>query len=29
MTGRRVAITGLGVLAPGGVGAKGFWKLLT
>lgn len=29
MTGRRVAITGLGVLAPGGVGAKSFWSLLT
>jgi act minimal PKS ketosynthase (KS/KS alpha) len=29
MTGRRVAITGLGVLAPGGVGVKSFWSLLT
>jgi minimal PKS ketosynthase (KS/KS alpha) len=26
---RRVAITGLGVLAPGGVDAKQFWDLLT
>lgn len=25
---RRVVITGLGVLAPGGVGAKAFWELL-
>ncbi|MDT0266138.1 beta-ketoacyl-[acyl-carrier-protein] synthase family protein [Streptomyces sp. DSM 44915] len=28
MTGRRVAITGIGVLAPGGVGTKEFWNLL-
>lgn len=28
MNGRRVAITGLEVLAPGGVGAKNFWSLL-
>ncbi|MFI5773388.1 beta-ketoacyl-[acyl-carrier-protein] synthase family protein [Streptomyces sp. NPDC051658] len=26
---RRVVITGVGVTAPGGQGAKGFWKLLT
>jgi act minimal PKS ketosynthase (KS/KS alpha) len=26
---RRVALTGLGVLAPGGVGAKDFWALLS
>jgi act minimal PKS ketosynthase (KS/KS alpha) len=29
MTGRRVAVTGIGVLAPGGVGVKEFWTLLT
>ncbi|MFF0204650.1 beta-ketoacyl-[acyl-carrier-protein] synthase family protein [Streptomyces sp. NPDC005017] len=28
MTPRRVAVTGLGVLAPGGIGAKDFWSLL-
>jgi act minimal PKS ketosynthase (KS/KS alpha) len=27
--GRTVAITGIGVVAPGGVGKKEFWKLLT
>ncbi|MEE1930427.1 beta-ketoacyl-[acyl-carrier-protein] synthase family protein [Streptomyces sp. TRM 70351] len=26
---RRVAVTGLGVLAPGGTGRKNFWQLLT
>jgi len=26
---RRVVITGLGVVAPGGIGAKNFWTLLT
>ncbi|MCX4591797.1 beta-ketoacyl-[acyl-carrier-protein] synthase family protein [Streptomyces sp. NBC_01549] len=29
MTGRRVVITGIEVLAPGGVGAKNFWALLS
>ncbi|MFI0450325.1 beta-ketoacyl-[acyl-carrier-protein] synthase family protein [Actinomadura sp. 6N118] len=29
MTGRRVIITGMGVLAPGGIGVKGFWALLS
>jgi act minimal PKS ketosynthase (KS/KS alpha) len=29
MTGRRVVITGIGVLAPGGIGAKSFWSLLS
>ncbi|WP_017588783.1 beta-ketoacyl-[acyl-carrier-protein] synthase family protein [Nocardiopsis ganjiahuensis] len=29
MTARRVAITGIEVLAPGGVGLKEFWSLLT
>ncbi|AVH55983.1 MULTISPECIES: beta-ketoacyl-[acyl-carrier-protein] synthase family protein [Streptomyces] len=27
--GRRIVITGIGVTAPGGVGAKNFWSLLT
>nr|QDG00826.1 beta-ketoacyl synthase [Streptomyces griseus] len=27
--GRRVAITGVGVLAPGGIGVKNFWSLLS
>ncbi len=26
---RRVAVTGLGVVAPGGVGVKAFWELMT
>ena len=26
---RRVVVTGLGVIAPGGVGAKAFWELMT
>jgi minimal PKS ketosynthase (KS/KS alpha) len=29
VTGRRVAITGMEVLAPGGIGAKNFWSLLS
>ncbi|AEN14117.1 MULTISPECIES: beta-ketoacyl-[acyl-carrier-protein] synthase family protein [unclassified Streptomyces] len=29
MTGRRVAVTGIGVLAPGGVGTENFWDLLS
>ncbi|GAA0341252.1 beta-ketoacyl-[acyl-carrier-protein] synthase family protein [Actinoallomurus spadix] len=29
MTGRRVVITGVGVLAPGGIGVKNFWSLLS
>jgi act minimal PKS ketosynthase (KS/KS alpha) len=29
VTGRRVVITGIEVLAPGGVGAKNFWNLLS
>jgi act minimal PKS ketosynthase (KS/KS alpha) len=29
VTGRRVAITGIGVLAPGGIGVKNFWNLLS
>jgi minimal PKS ketosynthase (KS/KS alpha) len=29
MTSRRVVITGVGVLAPGGIGAKNFWSLLS
>jgi act minimal PKS ketosynthase (KS/KS alpha) len=29
MSGRRVAITGVGVLAPGGIGAEDFWGLLS
>ena len=26
---RRVAVTGIGVVAPGGIGTKEFWELLT
>lgn len=29
MTRRRAVITGVGVLAPGGIGVKGFWNLLS
>ncbi|MEU4068024.1 beta-ketoacyl-[acyl-carrier-protein] synthase family protein [Streptomyces wedmorensis] len=29
MTGRRVVITGVGVTAPGGIGTKNFWSLLS
>lgn len=29
MTSRRVVITGVGVLAPGGIGTKAFWSLLS
>ncbi|MFC8448357.1 beta-ketoacyl-[acyl-carrier-protein] synthase family protein [Kitasatospora sp. NPDC057223] len=29
MSGRRVVITGVGVTAPGGIGAKNFWGLLS
>ncbi|MEU8702807.1 beta-ketoacyl-[acyl-carrier-protein] synthase family protein [Streptomyces sp. NPDC048680] len=29
MTGRRVVITGVGVAAPGGIGTKNFWSLLS
>lgn len=29
MTGRRAVITGIGVVAPGGIGTKAFWELLT
>ncbi|MFL4490125.1 beta-ketoacyl-[acyl-carrier-protein] synthase family protein [Streptomyces sp. VTCC 41912] len=29
MTARRVVITGIGVLAPGGIGTKDFWSLLS
>ncbi|WP_329136525.1 beta-ketoacyl-[acyl-carrier-protein] synthase family protein [Streptomyces sp. NBC_01476] len=29
MTGRRVVITGLEVLAPGGLGREGFWQLIS
>jgi 3-oxoacyl-(acyl-carrier-protein) synthase len=28
MTGRRVAVTGVGVVAPGGIGTQDFWSLL-
>jgi minimal PKS ketosynthase (KS/KS alpha) len=26
---RRVAVTGMGVVAPGGIGIRAFWDLLT
>ncbi|MDH6454879.1 MULTISPECIES: beta-ketoacyl-[acyl-carrier-protein] synthase family protein [unclassified Streptomyces] len=29
MTGRRVVITGIGVVAPGGIGVKDFWNLIS
>ncbi|MGW0117210.1 beta-ketoacyl-[acyl-carrier-protein] synthase family protein [Streptomyces sp. NPDC003327] len=29
MTGRRVVVTGVGVAAPGGIGTKNFWSLLS
>lgn len=29
MTRRRVAVTGVGVVAPGGIGARAFWDLLS
>lgn len=29
MNERRVVITGIGVIAPGGIGTKGFWSLLS
>lgn len=29
MSARRAVVTGIGVVAPGGIGAKAFWKLLT
>jgi act minimal PKS ketosynthase (KS/KS alpha) len=29
VTERRVVITGIGVIAPGGIGTKGFWSLLS
>jgi act minimal PKS ketosynthase (KS/KS alpha) len=29
MSGRQVVITGMGVIAPGGIGVKSFWQLLT
>ena len=29
MTSRRAVITGIGVLAPGGIGAKNFWSLIS
>ncbi|MGW3669388.1 beta-ketoacyl-[acyl-carrier-protein] synthase family protein [Streptomyces sp. NPDC005141] len=29
MSGRRVVVTGVGVAAPGGIGAKNFWSLLS
>ncbi|MDX3691339.1 beta-ketoacyl-[acyl-carrier-protein] synthase family protein [Streptomyces europaeiscabiei] len=29
MSGRRVALTGIGVIAPGGTGTKAFWELIS
>jgi minimal PKS ketosynthase (KS/KS alpha) len=29
MTARRVVVTGCGVIAPGGIGTKDFWQLIT
>jgi act minimal PKS ketosynthase (KS/KS alpha) len=29
MSGRRIAVTGIGVTAPGGIGTKNFWEFIT